>query len=762
MQQRVQTVLGHSLALLLLAVSLQAQQAYSIWHFGYYAGVDFRGGDPVAGTGPFYTDEGSSMWCNPVNGSLVLSSEGRRIYRADGTVIPNSNGLRGGPSSSNCVVIVPDPLYRDPSKAQRLYVFCIGDLSWDPAADDSALTMNLVDFSTDTQGSIVLKNVVVDSGFAEKLAVTHHCDGRTFWVVVHAKEEPVFYAYRLTESGLQPPVVSRVGHRAVPPSKNVRGGAFGQGLLAFSSDGTKLAMAVPFSYLTEVFDFDSYTGVVSNARVLDTMSRNYGVCFSPSGALVYAVEWATRTDGGPMVRQYDVSGQNAPLALGRLRDPLRDFELGGIQLGPDGKVWMAEPNGIASIGSPDVQGFGCDFLQNRVGFSAPARVSVGLPTLVTSFYNITSRSVCAPPISAIVADSVVCEDECLVFRDDSRNVPTSWTWSFQGGVPETYSGKTPPQVCYSTPGIYTVSLITTNAFGSDTAQFVVHVIQKPLISAGPDITLCDSSAGRLQASGGVRYEWEYKNGIGNILAPNPIVRVFEHTEFVVRGWNAEGCSATDTVVVYSYPEGKAAVNIAVRDVVGTAGERQDVVIEATNGVITMPTLFDIHIPGRTMYDVIVTQGREVSRSRENNGDLTITLESLTGSEVVAILNGVVLAFQGQDTIVCNGTPSDSCDVFLTRSGTISSSFCGVELRAIRFHSVPLDVLEVSGTTVVVQGNARARVQVCIYNLLGEALDCLEGTLQSGPTAFTMNVAQHGIVVVVVRSGSVAASAVVVH
>lgn len=53
------------------------------------------------------------------------------------------------------------------------------------------------------------------------------------------------------------------------------------------------------------------------------------------------------------------------------------------------------------------------------------------------------------------------------FTDYSSNSPTTWTWTFEGGTPATFSGQTPGPVTYTQAGRYLVSLKVTNANGSD-------------------------------------------------------------------------------------------------------------------------------------------------------------------------------------------------------------------------------------------------------------------------------------------------------
>ncbi len=61
------------------------------------------------------------------------------------------------------------------------------------------------------------------------------------------------------------------------------------------------------------------------------------------------------------------------------------------------------------------------------------------------------------------------------FFDLSTNSPMSWSWSFPGGNPQTSTQRNPAGITYSATGAYTVSLTTTNTFGSNLKTIVNYV-----------------------------------------------------------------------------------------------------------------------------------------------------------------------------------------------------------------------------------------------------------------------------------------------
>lgn len=71
------------------------------------------------------------------------------------------------------------------------------------------------------------------------------------------------------------------------------------------------------------------------------------------------------------------------------------------------------------------------------------------------------------PLSARFSPSTlqVCPDGGVVFEQECTGAPSSWSWSFPGGVPSSYAGPVPPVVQYPTPGQYSASLTISDGAG---------------------------------------------------------------------------------------------------------------------------------------------------------------------------------------------------------------------------------------------------------------------------------------------------------
>ncbi|NNC94141.1 MAG: T9SS type A sorting domain-containing protein [Chitinophagales bacterium] len=71
-----------------------------------------------------------------------------------------------------------------------------------------------------------------------------------------------------------------------------------------------------------------------------------------------------------------------------------------------------------------------------------------------------------PPVPDFISNStLICPSESVQFTDMSTNGATSWSWTFSGGSPASSSIQN-PVVSYNSNGIYSVTLIATNANGS--------------------------------------------------------------------------------------------------------------------------------------------------------------------------------------------------------------------------------------------------------------------------------------------------------
>lgn len=135
--------------------------------------------------------------------------------------------------------------------------------------------------------------------------------------------------------------------------------------------------------------------------------------------------------------------------------------------------------------------------------------------------NCTSSS--APDAQFTASDTTLCTGQCIAFTDNSTNSPSNWLWSFPGATPTTSSLQNPTNICYNTPGTYTVTLGVANASGADsivkTNYITVANCPAPVaVFSATDTTLCigDCIAFTDQSTGNPStWSWQFNGATPN-------------------------------------------------------------------------------------------------------------------------------------------------------------------------------------------------------------------------------------------------------
>ena len=83
--------------------------------------------------------------------------------------------------------------------------------------------------------------------------------------------------------------------------------------------------------------------------------------------------------------------------------------------------------------------------------------------------------------SFISNETIIPVGETVDFTDETSGIPSTWEWSFEGGIPATSTDENPQGIQYDTEGIFDVQLIVTNQLGTDT------IIQKAYITSSSTI-----------------------------------------------------------------------------------------------------------------------------------------------------------------------------------------------------------------------------------------------------------------------------------
>ncbi len=341
-----------------------------VWAFGTNCGLNFNTGSPVAFSTALATSEGCAS-VSDASGALQFYTDGQYVYNRTGGLMPSGSGIvsYGTYSSSQAALIIPVV-----GSTTQYYVFSLeyfissgtGNCRMAYCIVDMTLAGGLGDVIASTRGT------AVNSGLAEKMTAIpgNNCD---VWLMTHARDSAVFYAYNVNASGFTTsPVVSHIG------SFN-GSGAYAIGLIKGSHDRTKI---VAETYTTkhgcELFDFNATTGVVSNCRLLDSTNGCYGGEFSPDNSKYYSEIYAGA------IYQYDVTlGTAAAIRASRYTVTTPSYS--DMKLGPDGKIYFAKSYGastLACLATPNSSGSGCGYTASGATLTSGTSTTLGMPNMV--------------------------------------------------------------------------------------------------------------------------------------------------------------------------------------------------------------------------------------------------------------------------------------------------------------------------------------------------------------------------------------------
>jgi hypothetical protein len=142
------------------------------------------------------------------------------------------------------------------------------------------------------------------------------------------------------------------------------------------------------------------------------------------------------------------------------------------------------------------------------------------------------------------SDTGLCEKFCIDFFDSSSNNPTSWQWSFPGGSPSSSTDQNPTNICYDLPGIYDVTLITTNANGSDTLTLPNYIT----VHATPPFPSITQVGYTLTSSLASFYQWQL-NAADIPGATNQSYTVTQSGLYTVIVADSSGCQNSSSLEV---------------------------------------------------------------------------------------------------------------------------------------------------------------------------------------------------------------------
>ena len=195
-------------------------------------------------------------------------------------------------------------------------------------------------------------------------------------------------------------------------------------------------------------DFTSYVATVRQGQAVTILTESLPFTSGGSGPWVVTTGWADFNQNGQLEASEQLdqgTGFNPQLLTLRVPHAAR---LGAVRLRL--LISTAVPYGLVYTN-------GCQ----------PAST-----ISTTEDYTLMVLPEATPPHSGFTADLVTSCSGQVQFRDTTWATPTSWRWSFGDGTSSTQAN---PQHTYSSPGRYSISLQTQNAYGTSTVTRAGYV-----------------------------------------------------------------------------------------------------------------------------------------------------------------------------------------------------------------------------------------------------------------------------------------------
>jgi len=482
------------------------------WIFGNMAHLDFSFDDPIASSTPsFPTYNGISCISNE-NGELVLFTNGINVWNSNFETIQYGEGLMGNNFATQSSLIVPNP-----GNHKQYYVFTV-DMYIPPIFNDG-VNYSIVDFAGNSGGAVISKNNHLFSKNSQKITGTRHANGHDYWVITHgfgADEGRNFDGWLVGDTGIIYQQGSNIGYKHEDNENN------GAGYMKLSPNGKLLALVVPHDGVVEIFNFNTSTGVLSNAQpqpsTVGQFDYPFGVEFSADNSKLY-VSTSPLGNATNYLYQFDLTSSNPfdnPVIIDQFdisESGSNDSLMGALQLGVDGKIYLSKfkrgmlgKSNLAIINNPNRPGVACNYNKvnniNNNGISLNGGESlIGLPNFISTFLRILHFTYYNQ-----------CHYDTTEFQITNKTNIDQTNWDFDDPDGELLSNSTfSPTYVFTEPGDYTVELTETFNNIDYTYSSTVRIYSLPFVDLGngfDTIYILPNSSVQLDAGKYDAYYWE--------------------------------------------------------------------------------------------------------------------------------------------------------------------------------------------------------------------------------------------------------------
>lgn len=475
-------------------------QQYNTWYFGSGAGLDFNTPTPTPLTNGLTTNVDNSSTISDQSGSLLFYTNGVTVWDKNHAVMPNGNGLTSHFSAGQCCIIVPVPC-----NVNRYVIFHLSEYS-----TPGNLKYTIVDMTLNNGlGDVIStqKNVSLGTGWTEKLCAYYNPSGNFYWVLSQKWQSNQYVAFKVDATTIATQsVTTLIG--SVLNCGTYGGTHDAMGQLTISPDGTKILNALTCQDKYELFDFNITTGVLSNSIAIPGNGGNaWGTAFSPDSKKIF-----TNSLFGQSVFQYDINTYAQAAIIGSKTTLITvttgGYNFGYMELGPNGKVYIAHPNtgNLSVVNNPNLLGTASNF--SLTGQSLGTKNSLwGLSRIA---YNIPNGQ------SGFSLTSTVSPSPCngnnngsASVTPSSSNLTLSYTWT-----PGNFSTAS---VSNLVPGVYTV---TASDGGCNTASTQLTITSTSVTSNfNYSLNPCNGSFTLTNTStGAATYNWNFGDNSSSTLS----------------------------------------------------------------------------------------------------------------------------------------------------------------------------------------------------------------------------------------------------
>jgi len=631
----------------------------------------------IAPTQNFFTREGSAIFANACTGELIMYASGNMAFNTDGSRVSGDIDLTGGTSSSQAGIIVGDP-----GDSSRMWFIVAPDLTDDLGEGRPfAYAANHARLRPDGFCEFLQRDIpmtipgassimAADSG-TERIAATFAQNGKDVWIAMTTAQnnQSDVVLRKITASGLEPTV------QRTPLSFPLTAA----GSMKFSPDGRFLAIVDVTKPIVYLYRFDKATGALSGPIIASLGSpppyqrlfSPYGLSFSMSGESLYVSCLGSRVVNETVIVRLATNvrdDDDFSSSLSFVDATSRPLTWPGmLQLGPDGSIFHAHPEGLGQIADPDAISGTPNYISRAILAPSVTTIRNGLPSCnEATFLKSYRAEFCRLPLAAIQSTDT-CAGSCVRISGSVSMDAIRATWRFPGGVPSVVNALVPPDsVCFSAPGQYIISVQAVNSNGSVTAYDTINIHPIPSVNAGSDRLVCLGGTTRLQARGASNFRWSPSTFLSDSTSNTPTVTgITQPMTYVLYGWNVDGCIATDTVNITI----GQLVGRIVRDTTICAGGSATLVAE---GGTTCRWLDDSTVIGfeRTVRPQSTTRYYAVVSDGTCSDTVSVSVAVVPGPQISVL----------RDTTLC---PGESVVLFITDDPFISISITNSPGNAVR-------------------------------------------------------------------------------